>query len=146
MQETADTTKFVNLDTYAANRGVQGTLVTVLASTHESRGLKLIKSFSRALPKYSIHELIATDEDDAQTGGTVQKIAYLGFFEVTRGGCLIIGDELKIGAKKIGKVLGFDETHQPNHINIIIAVNQRKTGEQLHLKVNDSLQFKMVKR
>lgn len=143
MPETADTTQFVSLDTYAANRPVQGTLVTVLASTHESRGLKLIKSYSRALKKYSIHELIATDEADVPTGGMVQKIAYLGFFEVTRGGCLIIGDELKIGKKKIGKVLGFDETHEPNHINIIISVKERKTGKVLGLKVGNKLQFQM---
>ena len=143
--ETKDTTKFVSLDTYASNRPIKGKLVTILASTHESRGLKLIKSFSRALPKNSIHELIATDESDVPTGGIVQKIAYLGFFEVTSGGCLIIGDELTIGKKKIGKILGFDETHEPNHINIIIAMNERKTGKDLNLKINDSLQFKMIK-
>jgi hypothetical protein len=87
MKETAkrrqamDTTKFVSLDTYAANRPVQGTLVTVLASTHESRGLKLINSYSRALPKNSIHELISTEESGVPTGGTVQKIAYIGFLK-----------------------------------------------------------------
>jgi hypothetical protein len=52
---------------------------------------------------------------------------------------------LKIGKKKIGDVLGFDETHEPNHINIIIAVKKRKTGKDLGLSIGDSLQFKMVK-
>lgn len=143
--ETADTTKFVSLDTYAANRPVMGRLVTILASSHDSRGLKLIKSYSRALPQYSIHELIATDESDVPTGGTIQKIAYLGFFEVTQGGCLIIGDELTISEKKIGKILGFDETHEPNHINIVISVKERKSGKELGLHLEDKLQFKMIK-
>jgi hypothetical protein len=56
------TTRFVTLATYAANRPVEGEVVTVLDSTHETRGLKLIATYSRALRRHSIHELIATDE------------------------------------------------------------------------------------
>lgn len=145
MSETADTIQYINLDTYAGNRAVIGKLVTLLDSKHESRGLKLIKSYSRAVLKYSIHELISTDESNARPGDRVQKIAYLGFFEVTQSGCLIIGDELKIGNKIIGYIIGFDQTHEPNHLNIIISVSERKTGKELKLKINDIIRTKMVK-
>jgi len=64
-----ETTRFVTLATYAANRPVEGEAVTVLDSTHESRGLKLISTYSRALQKNSIHELIATDETGKKPGG-----------------------------------------------------------------------------
>ena len=140
-QKTIDTTRFVTLATYAANRPVAGEAVTVLDSTHESRGLKLIPTYSRALQKNSIHELIATDEAEKKPGGTVNRIAYLAFFEVTRGGCILVGETLFVDGKPIGQILGFDETHEPNHINILIGVKQRQTGPQLKIKVGGKIKF-----
>src|SRR5882724_5404497 len=100
------TTRFVTLATYAANRPVDGTAVTVLDSTHEQRGLKLIATYSRALPKYTIHELIATDEAGKKPGDTVNRIAYLAFFEVAQGGCIIIGETLLADGEPVGQIIG----------------------------------------
>ena len=141
MPKKVATTRFVSLATYAANRPVQGEAITVLDSTHEARGLKLIPTYSRALPKNSIHELIATDERDKKPGDTANKIAYLAFFEVSRGGCIIVGETLFVDGKAIGEIIGFDETHEPNHINIIIGVKSRKTGPQLKIKVGSKIKF-----
>jgi len=138
---TIKTTRFVTLATYAANRPVEGAVVTVLDSTHEARGLKLISTYSRALRKNSIHELIATDETGKKPGDTVQRIAYLAFFEVSRGGCLIVGETLWLGKRAIGTVVGFDETHEPNHINIIVGVPQRQTGPPLKFSVGKKIRF-----
>lgn len=135
------TTRFVTLSTYAANRPVEGGVVTVLDSTHEARGLKLIPTYSRALVKNSIHELIATDEAKQKPGGTANRIAYLAFFEVTRGGCIIVGETLMVDGKPVGQVIGFDETHEPNHINIIIGVKRRATGPQLKISVGSKIKF-----
>ena len=135
------TTRFVTLATYAANRPVHGGVVTVLDSTHESRGLKLIPTYSRALPRNSIHELIATDELDKKPGDTANRIAYLAFFEVSRGGCVIVGETLVVDGKSVGPVLGFDETHEPNHINIIVGVTKRSTGPQLKIAVGSKIKF-----
>lgn len=140
-QEKVATTRFVTLATYAANRPVTGAVVTVLDSTHETRGLKLISTYSRALRKNSIHELIATDEADKRPGDTANRIAYLAFFEVARGGCVIAGETLFVDGKPIGQIIGFDETHEPNHINIIIGVKQRRTGPQLKIKVGSKIKF-----
>ena len=135
------TTRFVTLATYAANRPVEGEVVTLLDSTHEARGLKLIATYSRALKKNSIHELIATDETGKKPGATANKIAYLAFFEVTRGGCIIVGETLFVDGKAIGEIIGFDETHEPNHINIIIGVKSRQTGPQLKISVGSKIEF-----
>ena len=135
------TTRFVTLATYAANRPVKGAVVTVLDSTHEARGLKLISTYSRALPKNSIHEIIATDETGKKPGDTADKIAYLAFFEVTRGGCIIVGETLFVDGQAIGEIIGFDETHEPNHINIIIGVKSRQTGPQLRIKAGSKIKF-----
>ena len=136
-----ETTRFVTLATYAANRPVNGAVVTVLDSSHEARGLKLISTYSRALPKNSIHELIATDETGAKPGGTVDCIAYLAFFEVSRGGCIIVGETLWLSQRAIGTVVGFDETHEPNHINIVVGVERRQTGRQLKFSVEKKIRF-----
>ena len=133
--------QYVNLDTYAHVRPVAGRVVTVLDATHDSRGIQLISSYSRALPRYSIHELILTDEPGKKPGDTVNHIAYLGFFEVTEGGCLIVGEELSINHKPVGTLIGFDETHEPNHINIIIQSHEFMTGNQSGWKIDDSIRF-----
>jgi hypothetical protein len=131
----------VTLSTYAANRPVEGEVVTVLDSTHEARGLKLISTYSRALKKHSIHELIATDEAGQKPGGAANRIAYLAFFEVTSGGCIIVGETLFVDDKPVGKIIGFDETHEPNHINIIIGVKERATGPQLKISLGGKIRF-----
>ncbi len=136
-----EATRFVTLATYAANRPVEGEVVTVLDSTHESRGLKLISTYSRALQKNSIHELIATDETGGKPGGTVNRIAYLAFFEVSRGGCLIIGETLFVDDQPVGEIIGYDETHEPNHLNIVIGVKQRQTGPQLKISPGSKIKF-----
>ncbi len=138
---TNDTTRYVTLATYAANRPVEGVVVTVLDSTHEARGLKLISTFSRALPRHSIHELIATDEVEKKPGTTANRIAYLAFFEVTRGGCLLVGETLFVDETPVGRILGFDETHAPNHLNIVLGVQRRQTGPQLKISVGSKIKF-----
>lgn len=141
MRKKIGTTRFVTLATYAANRAVEGRVVTVLDATHEARGLNLIPTYSRALQKNSIHELIATDETEKKPGDTVEHIAYLAFFEIGRGGCVIVGETLWLGQKAVGTVVGFDETHEPNHINIIVAVHRRQTGRQLNFSVGKKIRF-----
>lgn len=131
----------MTLGTYAENRPVEGEVVTVLDSLHEARGLNLISTYSRALPKHSIHELIATDETGKQPGQTANRIAYLAFFEVHRGGCLIVGETLLVDGRPVGAVIGFDETHEPNHLNIVIGVNRRQTGRQLNFSVSSKVFF-----
>lgn len=123
---------------YFRKKPLKGNLVVVLDGKYEERGLKLIDQPSRCLLKHEIHEIIATDES-SKPGDIVNKIAYIGFFAVKEGGVVVAGDEVRIGGKIIGKILGFDETHMPNHYNIVISCNERISGKERNLGLDDEI-------
>ncbi|KJS87705.1 MAG: hypothetical protein JM58_03305 [Peptococcaceae bacterium BICA1-8] len=120
---------------YAKKQDIKGRLVVVLDGKLEGRNLKLITPISRALNKNEIHELIFTDEKEAGPGKNVDSISYLGFFEVQQGSVMINGDEIYLDGKLVGQIAGFDETHMPNHLNIVIKADERKTGVELDAEV-----------
>ncbi|MET3697768.1 hypothetical protein SAMN05877753_104357 [Bacillus oleivorans] len=125
---------------YQERRMVSGKLVAVMDCYLENRGLQLIPQPTRAFKKWDIIELIATEETSSQNS-TINSIAYLGFFEVTSGGIIQKSDKLKVNEKIIGSVLGYDETHMPNHINMIINLKEQRTGLELGFKVMDEVSF-----
>ena len=126
-------------DPYVKKRDCEGTLCVVLDTSLENRGLKLMMQPSRALLAGEIHELIVTDEQDAKSGSEVNRIAYWGFFEVTKASVVISGDEISIGGKCKGFIAGFDETHMPNHLNIVVRAEKRVTGSDLGLELEDTV-------
>ncbi|MCD6144190.1 hypothetical protein [Thermococcus sp.] len=115
---------------------VEGRISVVLNHSLTNRGLKLINTPSRALKKYEIHELIGTGEE-ASPGSEVKNVWYLGFFEVEKGGVITCGDSVWVNNRKIGEVIGYDETHMPNHLNIVIKLKELKTGAEFGIKLND---------
>ena len=86
----------------------------------------------------TIHELIATTEP-CERGGAVSEVVYLGFFEVTQGGVVCVKDTLTIGGVPIGTIVGFDLTHMPNHLNLVIGVSEAKTGMERSLALGADL-------
>ena len=122
---------------YYAKQPVIGRLVVVLDGVYENRGLELIKPPSRALRQAEIHELISTEEA-AQPGSKVDSIAYLGFFEVTQGGIIVTGDPVTIGGKALGEIAGYDETHMPNHLNIVMT-GSKTPGKDFGLSVTNEV-------
>jgi hypothetical protein len=133
--------KLIGADAYAAKVPVSGRLVVVLRGHVAARRLELIPQPSRAVVAHAVHELIATDEAGAGPGVTVNRIAYLGFVEVQRGGVLLIGDELRVGRRLLGRVAGYDLTHMPNHMNIVLAVSRVVSGEELGLRLGARVVF-----
>jgi len=127
---------------YYAKADVSGELVVVLQGMYEERGLELIKPVSRCVRKHEIHELIMTDEESAGPGTQVNKIAYLGFVEILRGGVIIAGDEVLRDGKCIAVIAGFDETHMPNHLNIVLRCGERVTGAGSGCTLGDSIVFR----
>ena len=58
------------------------------------------------------------------------------FFEVKIGGIVVVGDKVSVGDRVIGEVAGFDVTHMPNHMNIVVKAKERtKLGVKLGEKV-----------
>lgn len=96
---------------------------------------------SRALCTHEIHELAITDQPEAAPGHIVNRVAYLAFFVVERGGIVLQGDEVTSNRKTLGKVVGFDETHFPNHLNVLIGSDQRQTGLEAGLGLGDDITF-----
>ncbi len=123
---------------YAKKKPLKGNLVVVLDGKYDERGLQLIPQPSRCLVADEVHEIILTDEDK-KPGDTVNKIAYIGFFTVKESTVIIVGDEVKINEQVIGKIAGFDETHMPNHYNIVIYGNDRISGNERSLNLNDEV-------
>ena len=118
---------------------ILSTLVAIMDAEVERRGLKLIPSYTRVLLVNEIHELIITDEKEAGPGKEVNSIGYLGFMEVKKGGVIAVGDKVSLEGKIIGKIAGFDETHIPNHQNIIIKSERKITGAGLNARLGDKI-------
>ena len=51
----------------------------------------------------------------------------------------MFGDKVMVEGQIIGEVCGFDETHMPNHINIILRTDERKTGFELNIAVGQQM-------
>jgi len=129
----------ITSSTYGDRRPVRGEVVALLHVTFEERGLKLIQSRSRGLRKNEIHELMVTDEEGAVPGGGVDRVSAIAFFEVKEGGLAVVGDELTVAGRSLGSVAGFDMTHMPNHMNILVASGSLDAGP---IKVGDEIVIK----
>ena len=107
---------------YSEKTPVTGRIVCVLQARADKRGLVLCPYPSRAVLKNEIHEVILTAEE-AGPGKTVNQIAYLGYFEVPRGwGAVGRGYRPGLDGVEIGRLAGYDLTHFPNHMNVIVQV------------------------
>ena len=95
---------------------------------NDEEKIHLIDPPTRVVNRNEVHELIATDDANAAPGATVNNVLYLGFFEVTTGG-VIVGEDISVGNRSIGKIGGFNDIHSPNHINIIVKVKSQFADE-----------------
>ncbi len=126
---------------YVAKSDVVGALVCILDARSEARGMKLEIHPSRAVREGEIHELAVTADPRAGPGYTVDQVAYLAFFSVQTGGIVLVGDRVILGEVDVGEVVGFDLTHYPNHMNILVGAEERKTGPELGLSLGDLVTF-----
>ncbi|MFE5729639.1 DUF6917 domain-containing protein [Streptomyces sp. NPDC056528] len=107
-----------------------GRWVAVMEHRRLSRGMKLERWRTRALPAGTVHELMTTPAPPPAGGDRVDEVSYLGFAEFT-GGLLAVGDAVhEADGKLLGHVLGFDDTHLPNHMNVVLLSEDRRTGRQ----------------
>ncbi|HSW30767.1 MAG TPA: hypothetical protein VLH75_14870 [Longimicrobiales bacterium] len=134
--------KLIKLDFFHAKRPMQGAVVVVLDGYLDTRSLSLIQPISRAYPQHAVIELIATDEAAAVPGGSVQAIAYLGFVELLTSGVIVAGDEVVVRGEVVGTIAGYDDTHMPNHQNVIVAVQRRTSGKDLGWRVGEPVEIR----
>jgi hypothetical protein len=136
--------KLVHRNTYYSKADIHGRVVVVLDGVLDNRGLQLIPPISRAFPGGTIIELIGTDERTAGPGRSVDSIAYIGFIELLDSGVLLAGDEVRCGDTLLGTVVGYDDTHMPNHQNTVIYMTTKQTGKDLGISVGDRIVIKGI--
>lgn len=135
----------ITMNPYGLKRKILSKVVVVLQLEMSNRGLNLIQPKSRALKKNEIHELIVTDEKDAKPGAAVNRVSYIAFVEINKGGVMVVGDEVYWNNDLLGTVVGFDDTHMPNHQNIVLYSPKRETGKGLNIKLEDPITIQTKK-
>jgi hypothetical protein len=121
---------------FSEKRTIKGKFVAIMNFSNPKRGINLTEFKTRCLLKSEIHEFILCAED-TDPSKPIDKVFYLGFGELLEGGVMEIGDTLYLGDKPFGTILGFDETHFPNHYNILITTKHLQTGLELGVKAED---------
>ncbi len=118
-------------------------LVGVMRLVVPARGLRLMAEVSRCIRRHDIHEVVLTDEA-ARPGAIVQNVAYLGFAEFLTGGVVLWGDAVEVAGAAVGTVVGFDATHAPNHLNIVIHAPDCRPGVARGHALGDALIIRPV--
>lgn len=129
-----------NIDSIIVKQDLIGRLITVHGTIRKNRGLKPIIQKTRAIKAGEIHELILTD-NIIDNNGIINNVAYIGFVEFLTSGLLKSKDRFYIRKNEIGIVIGFDETHMPNHLNILIYSKKLKAGLDLNLNCGNVVYF-----
>lgn len=80
-----------------------------------------------------------TDEEEATPGGGADRVSAIAFFEIKRGGVAVVGDEVYIVGKTLGELAGFDTTHMPNHMNVLVKMGSL---EPPSISVGDQIVFR----
>ena len=118
---------------------VTAKIVTVFGNKRDKRGLKLITAYTRAVLQGQIHEFIITDEKDVRPSSTVDRVGYLCFAEIKKGGAIMFGDKILVGGQLMGHLVGFDEYHMPNHLNIVLYADNLNSGFDLGISVGQDM-------
>jgi hypothetical protein len=125
-------------------RNVEGVLVKILTHRRDDRGMRLEPFASRCVRAGEVHELLTTDHSDPSPGARIDRVAFVGFIEISHAGVIDRGDRVCVGNEVIGTVLGFDACHFPNHYNLVIATDTPRTGPELGLKPEDAIEFRQA--
>lgn len=123
-------------------REITATLVKVLVHRRSERGMRLEPHASRCVRVGEVHELVTTDHTGTAPGTRIDRVGFLGFAEITAAGVVDRGDEVWVGARRVGVVLGFDGCHMPNHYNVLIHADPAPTGRDLALMPGERLVFR----
>ena len=78
---------------YGNHRSVKAEVVAVLEAIFTDRKMKLIESYSRAVKKYDVHELMVTDQNPLP-GNELNRMNAIAFIEVINGGLIVSGDKV----------------------------------------------------
>lgn len=123
-------------------REARARVVLVYGHKRHGRAMRLAPYWTRCVRQGDIDELVVTvrrvGTDDPSL---VEDVAYVGFVEYERGSVVIVGDRVLVGDEPLGTLLGFDETHAPNHLNVVVEASELLSGAERRVGVEDTVRF-----
>jgi len=125
---------------FTSRREVNGRWVAVMKNRRDDRMMVPAKWRTRYFLAGEIHEFILF-RPDVDRDVEMSLVSYLGFAKIVDGGVVAVGDELQLAGRMIGTVHGFEETHAPNHYNILIASEELPTGAEIGLEIDAPVTF-----
>jgi hypothetical protein len=120
---------------------VRGAIVKLLLHRRTDRGFRLEEFESRCVRAGEVHELVTTDQRETEPGARIDRVGFIGFVELRNGGVIDRADEVWIGGRLVGAVLGFDGCHLPNHYNLLIATDRLLDGGSMGIAPADEVRF-----
>jgi hypothetical protein len=128
---------------YFAKRPVTADVVAVLHARAATRHLELTVHPSRAVCVGEVHEVFVTDERGKGPNSRVNRVGYLACIAIRESGMILAKDTCSLADRLVGEVIGFDETHLPNHLNIVIYTSALQTGREIGAQLGDLMSFEM---
>ncbi len=113
-------------------------VMCVLSNTLKNRNLKIIHAPSRAICEKNVIEIIATDIHYINSK-IIKDASYLCFAECLSTAILFKGDRISLENKFKGIIIGFNEDHSPNHLNVVVGIEKEKTGKCLKVELGDKI-------
>ena len=113
-------------------------VICVLSNMLKDRNLKIIHVPSRAIYEKNVIEIIATDIHCINSK-IIKDVSYLCFAECLNTGILFKGDRISLENKFKGIIIGFNEDHSPNHLNVVVGIEKEKTGKCLKVELGDKI-------
>lgn len=116
---------------YSSKLPIQLTLVAVMPDRRRDRHLKLSEFVTRCVQANEVHEFLVANEWNGDRDAIFNDVSYIGFMRFDQGGVIASGDRIVSEDRQVlGEVVGFDMTHAPNHMNIVLASPSNKTGTE----------------
>ena len=116
---------------YASKLPIRLTLVAVMPDTREDRNLRLSEFVTRCIATNEIHEFLVANKWDGDRDAIFNDVSYIGFMRFEQGGVVAVGEKIMTeDGQVLGEVIGFDLTHAPNHMNIVLASSSTQTGAE----------------
>lgn len=117
---------------------VVASMVAVMDHRRNDRALTISNFKTRCVLRGEIHEFLLC-MPPSEGKAPINEVTYLGFAEIQKPGVIAVGDRITLDEEQVGTVYGFDDTHMPNHMNIVLKGTSMKNGAERGLMVNQSL-------
>ncbi len=116
---------------------IVASLVAVMDHRRHDRALGISEFKTRCVRRGEVHEfLMCMPSNEASS---IDDVSYLGFAEIQTPGVIAVGDSVMLDDERVGIIYGFDNTHMPNHMNIVLEGTSLKNGAERGLRVTQSL-------